>query len=412
MCEYCFGPLEAEYAMDRVARVMSRRHVKKGPASIWRYADILPVEMESPVELAAGYTPLLRADRLARELGLKYVFLKNECANPTGSFKDRMVAVAVSKALEFGYKTLACASSGNLAHSLAAHCARAGLGCVIFLPSDIEPSLATAAGVYGAEIITVKGTPAEINRLCTEAASRTKWAFINVHLRPFYAEGAKTLAYELCEQFDWQIPGNVIMPLASGALLTGTARGFKEMRRLNLAKGMDVRLFGVQAEGCSPIVKAFDGKTSVILPTKPKTIAKSLSVGNPADGIYALDAIRESGGAAVSVPDEEIMECTSMLARTEGIYSDPSGGAVVAAARRLVKNRKIRVGEQVVLVIPGKGSTSQEQVQNLSTQPHGIDPTMEALMNIIPRIEAKTARVEHDPDALTFGAAVTAPVRD
>lgn len=390
MCEFCFGPLEVEYNYERVARQLTRKRVKKGPRSIWRYRELLPVDMDSPVELGAGYTPLLQTDRLARAVGLRTLFVKYEGANPTFSCKDRNVAVAVSKALEFGFKTLACASAGNLAVSLAAHSARAGLRCVIFLPHGSDTSVISSASVYGADIVTVKGAPADVNRLCAEAAMQVNWAFVNIHLRPFYAEGAKTIAYEICEQLEWSSPHNVIMPMASGSTLTGIYRGFNELRKIGLLKGIDAKMIGVQPEGCSPITKAFEGSTSVILPAKPDTYVKSLSVGTPADGTYALEAIRESEGCAVSVSDDEITEGVKLLARTEGIYAEPSGGAAVAALRKLVAKKKIRVGEQVVLVIAAKGLPSAEYAESISSQPYQIEPTRDAMNMIIARIEADT----------------------
>ena len=388
MCEYCFGPLAVEYNYERVGKILTRKRVRKGPESLWRYRDILPIEGETPVDLNAGFTPLIRADRLAKAIGLRTLYIKHEGFNPTFSCKDRMVSVAVSKAQEFKYDTVACASTGNMGLSLAAHAAQAGLQCVIFQPLGPGSTRATTVGVYGAKLITVDGGPAEVNRLCTEAAARSRWAFVNVHLRPFYAEGAKTIAFEIAEQLGWTLPTHVFAPMASGATLAGIARGFEELRTLGLVRGQDPRISGVQPIGCPPIVRAYETNTNVIMPVESQTSVQSLSVGNPADGIYALNAIRESGGAAVAVPDSAIMDCVKLLARTEGIYTEPSGGAAVAALRALVERRKIRVGEQVVLVLPAKGLAAQEHIEAVAEKPSVIQPNLTALRKLLEELGA------------------------
>lgn len=385
-CEYCFGPLEVEYNYERLSKLVTRKRLRRGPDSLWRFRELLPLENEGCVDLGGGNTPLLRADRLARAIGLRSVFIKNECFNPTYSVKDRMVSVAVSKAVEFQYETVACASTGNLAQSLAAHAARAGLQCVIFQPLGAAVTRQTAAGAYGATVIGVDGGTAEINRLCTEAAARSRWAFINVHLRPFYAEGPKTIAFEIADQLEWSLPNHVIAPMASGALLAGMARGFDELRRLALIRGSDAHISGVQPRGCSPIVTAFENNTNVIMPVQPNTMAASLSVSNPADGIYALNAIRDTGGTAVGVNDNEIIEGMKLLARAEGIYSDPSGGAVVAALRRLVEKRRIRVAEQIVLIIPAKGLAAPEATEPICEPAYTMQPNIAALRDLLKKM--------------------------
>jgi threonine synthase len=383
MCEYCFGPLGVEYNMERAGKIMTRKRIRNGPHSLWRYRDLLPLESETPVDLHAGFTPLARADRLAKRIGIKNLYLKNECFNPTDSVKDRMVSVAVSKALEFKYDTVACASAGNMSLSLAAHAAAAGLRCVIFQSARQDATRMTGGGVYGAEVVNVDGTPAEVNQLCADAAARSRWAFINVHLRPFYAEGAKTIAFEIAEQMGYYLPGHVIAPMASGAMLAGMARGFREIRALGLVRGPETKISGAQAHGCSPIVKAFDEKTTVIRSVTPDTTIKSLSVGNPADGAYALQAIRDTGGFATCSNDRAIMECVRMLAETEGVYADPAGGAAIMALRTLLERKRIRVNEQVVLIIPARGATTPDPAETAARKPRTIPPSMAALKELL-----------------------------
>ena len=383
MCEYCFGPLAVEYNMDRAGKLMTRKRVRNGPHSLWRYRDLLPLDAEAAVDLCAGYTPLMRADRLARQIGLKTLFIKNECFNPTFSVKDRMVSVAVSKAVEFKYDTVACASTGNLSQSLAAHAAAAGLKCVIFQSALADTSRRTGGGVFGAQVVNVDGGPAEINRMVTEAAAKSRWAFVNVHLRPFYAEGAKTLAFEIAEQLGFYLPAHVIAPMASGAMLAGMARGFKEIRALGLVRGPEVKVSGAQARGCSPIVTAFEQNTTVIRSVDPNTSVTSLSVGNPADGVYALGAIRESGGYAVAAGDRAIMDNVRLLAGTEGIYADPAGGAALTALRTMIERKRVRAGEQVVLVVPAKGATAPEHMQAVAREPKKIQPNLSALKDLL-----------------------------
>lgn len=383
MCEYCFGPLGVEYNMDRAGKLMTRKRIRNGPNSMWRYRDLLPLEGDAAIDLNAGFTPLVRADRLAKRIGIKNLFIKNECFNPTDSVKDRMVSVAVSKAVEFKYDTVACASAGNMSLALAAHAAAAGLRCVIFQSAKQDDARTAGGGVYGAEVINVDGTPADVNRLCVEAASRSRWAFINVHLRPFFAEGAKTIAFEIAEQMGYYLPGHVIAPMASGSMLAGMARGFHEIRALGLVRGPEIKISGAQAHGCSPIVKAFEENTNVIRSVQPDTGIRSLCVGNPADGIYALRAIRESGGFAASSNDRAIMDSVRMLAETEGIYADPAGGAVIMALRTLLERKRIRVNEQVVLVVPARGATTPDPADTAARKPRTVKPDTAALKELL-----------------------------
>src|SRR5271155_445543 len=315
VCDYCFGPLEVAYDYERIAATVSRERIAAGPRTIWRYRDLLPVTDEHPVDLGAGFTPLVRADRLAAELGLGELWIKDDTANPTGSFKDRVVSVALTKARQLGFKVAACASTGNLANSVAAHAARAGMDSVVLIPHDLETAKITMTAVYGGTVIAVEGNYDDVNRLCAELTSeRPSWAFVNVNVRTYYAEGSKTLAFEVAEQLGWQAPDHVIVPVASGSQLTKVAKGFAELGTVGLLDEQpQVRISGAQAAGCSPVATAFAEGADAIRPVKPSTIAKSLAIGNPADGWYALKAIRESGGAFGSVTDEEIIDGIRLL---------------------------------------------------------------------------------------------------
>src|SRR5271154_1243205 len=316
-CEWCFGPLEVAYDYDAIARAISREKIAAGPASLWRYSDLLPVEGSSAIDLGTGFTPLVRADRLAAELGLGEVWLKNDTRNPTNSFKDRVVSVALSKALEFGFKVAACASTGNLANSVAAHAARAGLRSYVFIPSNLEQGKIVTTSVYGGNVVAIEGNYDDVNRLCAELAGIYDWAFVNVNMRPFYAEGSKTFAFETAEQLGWRAPDHVIVPAPSGSLLPNIQKGFSEVHRVGLLDDEpNVRMSGAQALGCSPISTAVIDKSDTIRPGKPDTIAKSLAIGNPADGYFALDAVRNSAGGFAAVSDGEIVAGMELLART------------------------------------------------------------------------------------------------
>jgi len=305
VCDFCFGPLEVDYDYERIAAVVSRKQIAAGPQTIWRYAPLLPVDDPAPIDLGTGCTPLVRADRLAAELGLRDLWLKNDTTNPTGSFKDRVVSVALTKARQLGFKVAACASTGNLANSVAAHAARAGMVSVVFIPHDLEMAKIVTTAVYGGHLIAVEGTYDDVNRLCAELASEhPSWAFVNVNIRTYYAEGSKTLAFEVAEQLGWKAPDHVVVPVASGSQLTKIRKGFGELYRVGLLdEEPHVRISGAQAAGCSPVATAFADGADAIRPVKPHTIAKSLAIGNPADGWYALDAVRSSGGAFASVTD-------------------------------------------------------------------------------------------------------------
>jgi len=342
-CEWCFGPLEVAYDYDAIAKSVTREKIAAGPLSLWRYADLLPVEADAAVNLGTGFTPLVRADRLAAELGLGEVWVKDDTRNPTNSFKDRVVTIAMSKALEFGFKVLACASTGNLANSVAAHAAHAGLRSYVFIPSNLEQGKIVTTAVYGGNVVAIEGNYDDVNRLCAELADLYQWAFVNVNMRPYYAEGSKTLAFETAEQLGWQAPDHVVVPAASGSLLTKIRKGFEELYKVGLLdEEPHVRMSGAQALGCSPIATAYIEQSDTIRPVKPDTIAKSLAIGNPADGYFALDAVRTSGGGFAAVTDGEVVEGMRLLARTEGIFAETAGGVTIATLKQLAAEGVIR----------------------------------------------------------------------
>jgi len=378
-CEWCFGPLEVVYDYDAIRAAVTREKIAKGPDTIWRYSDLLPVEGDTAVDLGAGYTPLVRADRLAEALGLGEVWVKNDTLNPTNSFKDRVVAVALSKALELGFKTAACASTGNLANSVAAHAARAGLKSYVFVPSDLEAGKIVTTSVYGGNVVAVDGNYDDVNRLCAELAGMYPWAFVNVNMRPFYAEGSKTLAFETAEQLGWQAPDHVVVPMASGSLLTKIDKGFRELYKVGLLdEEPNVRVSGAQAEGCSPIAKAFIDESDTIKPVKPSTIAKSLAIGNPADGYFALDVVRRTGGGMSAVSDDEVVAGIQTLARTEGIFAETAGGVTIATLAKLARDGVVKPDERVVVYITGHGLKTLDAVQDVARPTATIPPTLDA----------------------------------
>jgi threonine synthase len=380
VCEYCFGPLEVSYDYDAIARSISRASIAAGPTSIWRYADLLPASNDGAVDLGAGFTPLIRADRLAAELGLGELWLKNDTLNPTGSFKDRVVAVALARARELGFKVAACASTGNLANSVAAHAARAGMRHVVFIPADLEAGKIVTTAVYGPHLVAVDGNYDDVNRLCAELASeRETWAFVNVNLRTYYAEGSKTLAFETAEQLGWQAPDHVVVPVASGSQLTKIAKGFSELWKVGLLEEEPhVRVSGAQAAGCSPVATAFVERHDYVRPVKPATIAKSLAIGNPADGWYALDTVRSSGGRLAAVTDEELVDGMLLLARTEGIFAETAGGVTIATLAKLAAAGVVRPDERVVAYVTGQGLKTIEAVADRAGPTVTIAPTIES----------------------------------
>jgi len=355
-CEHCFGPLEVTYCSRAEADADElRRRIQAGPHSLWRYSDFLPVKAPPRGTLAAGWTPLVRVDRLAEELGLRELWIKNDAANPTHSFKDRVVSIALARARELGFETVACASTGNLANAVAAHAAAAGLDSYVFVPADLEEQKLLATGVYGTNLVAVRGTYDDVNRLCTELSAEHQWAFVNINLRPYYAEGSKTLAFETAEQLGFELPHRVICPIASGSLFTKIARGFEEWLGLGLVAGGLPAFNGAQAAGCSPVASAFQAGADVCRPVKPDTIAKSLAIGNPADGPYALDLARQTGGGVDSVTDEQIRDGIKLLARTTGIFTEAAGGVTIAVLAELARRGEIEPEERVVAYLTGEG---------------------------------------------------------
>ncbi|MFN2505728.1 MAG: threonine synthase [Acidimicrobiales bacterium] len=385
VCEYCFGPLEVTYDYEAIAAGLSRESIAAGPPSIWRYADLLPAHNDGAVDLGAGFTPLVRADRLAAELGLGELWLKNDTLNPTGSFKDRVVAVALARARELGFKVAACASTGNLANSVAAHAARAGMRHVVFIPADLEEGKVVTTAIYGPNLVAVDGNYDDVNRLCAELASeRPTWAFVNVNLRTYYAEGSKTLAFETAEQLGWQVPDHVVVPVASGSQLTKIAKGFEELWKVGLLdEEPHVRVSGAQALGCCPVATAFTEHHDYVRPVKPSTIAKSLAIGNPADGWYALDTVRSSGGALAAVTDEELVEGMVLLAQTEGIFAETAGGVTIATLAKLAASGHVRPDERVVAYITGHGLKTIEAVAAQARPTVTIPPTLEAFADAL-----------------------------
>ncbi len=382
VCDFCFGPLEVTYDYDRVAAHMTRERIAAGPRTIWRYANLLPVADAAPVDLGAGFTPLIRADRLAAELGLGELWIKDDTANPTGSFKDRVVSVALTKARELGFKVAACASTGNLANSVAAHAARAGMESVVLVPHDLEAAKVTMTAVYGGRLFAVEGSYDDVNRLCAELTSeQPSWAFVNVNVRTYYAEGSKTLAFEVAEQLGWRAPDHVVVPIGSGSQLTKVAKGFAELGRVGLLdETPSVRMSGAQAVGCAPVATAFAEGTDAIRPVKPNTIAKSLAIGNPADGWYALEAIRRSGGSCAAVTDDEILDAIRLLARTEGVFAETAGGVTIATLAKLAAAGEVRRDERVVAMVTGHGLKTVEALSGDATSgpTATIAPTLEA----------------------------------
>jgi threonine synthase len=380
VCEWCFGPLEVAYDYERIAATISRERIARGPSSIWRYADLLPADANGAVSLGGGFTPLVRADRLAAELGLGELWIKNDALNPTGSFKDRVVSVALTKARELGFKVAACASTGNLANSVAAHAAQAGMHSVVFIPADLEEAKVVASAVFGGDVIAIDGNYDDVNRLCAELTSeRPDWAFVNINIRTYDGEGSKTLAYEVAEQLGWQAPDHVVVPIGSGSQLTKIAKGFAELYTVGLLdQAPAVRISGAQAAGCSPVAAAFAAGTDVIRPVRPATIAKSVAIGDPADGPYALDVVRRSGGAIDSVTDDEIVEGIRLLARTEGIFAETAGGVTIATLAKLAAAGVVRADERVVAYVTGNGLKTLDAVASGCRPTATIRPTLDA----------------------------------
>lgn len=377
VCEFCFGPLEVSYNYDFIKAKISKEKILNGPKSLWRYEDLLPVEGKPTVGVNAGFTPMIHAKNLGFELGLENLYLKNDTVNClTLSFKDRVVSVALTRAKELGFNTVACASTGNLANSVAAHAAEAKLRCFVFIPSDLEAGKVLGNLVYKPNVVAVEGNYDDVNRLCSEIAGEYQWAFVNINIRPYYSEGSKTLAYETVEQLGWRTPDHVVVPIASGSLLTKISKGFQEFEQLGFVSNVKTRIHGAQAEGCSPVASAFKEKRDFIRPVKPKTIAKSLAIGNPADGFYALKVVQNSGGMIEHVTDEEVVDGMLTLARTEGIFAETAGGVTIAVLKKLAKQGLFQRGETTVAYITGNGLKTQEAVAPVVGVPWHIQPNL------------------------------------
>lgn len=378
VCEMCFGPLEAVYDYDGIRKRLTKEKIAGRGRNIWRYAELLPVDSEPALGLQVGFTPLVRAENLAAALGVSEVYVKNDAVcHPTLSFKDRVVSVALSKAVEFGFDTTGCASTGNLANSVSSISAAGNLESFIFIPQDLERSKILNTVVYGANLIGVRGTYDDVNRLCSEIAGKYSWAFVNINMRPYYSEGSKSYAYEIMEQLGWRAPKHIVVPMASGSLLTKIWKAIKEFELLGMVEPADTKIYGAQAAGCSPISTAFKNGWEMFKPVKPDTVAKSLAIGTPADGYYAMSVVRESGGFAEDVSDAEIVDAISLLARTEGIYTETAGGVTLGVTKKLIDRGKIPGDEPIVVSITGNGLKTQDAVEDRLPEPEIIGPSLE-----------------------------------
>ena len=384
VCEFDFGPLEVVYDYAKIKKSMTKAALAKRPETMWRFRELLPVADKPTVGTRVGYTPLVKADRLAKWLGVREAWVKNDAVNyPTLSFKDRVVSVALSRAKELGFKTVACASTGNLANSVAANAASAGLDAIVFIPADLEEGKILNSLIYGARVVSIRGHYDEVNRLCAEIAGKYGWAFVNVNMRPYYAEGSKSMAYEVTEQLGWKLPQHTVVPMASGSLLTKLHKGYQELIKLGLAKDTKPTVHGAQATGCSPISAAYKQGMDFFKPVKPDTIAKSLAIGTPADGFYALKVMKETGGASDDVTDDEIREAMSALAECEGIFTETAGGVTVGVAKKLVASGKIPAEDSVVLCVTGNGLKTLDAVQGHVGKPAEIKPSLREFEQLI-----------------------------
>ncbi len=388
VCEFCFGPLEVDYNYEAIQKSISRRSIEQGPQSLWRYVDLLPID-EAPTDgLNSGFTPLIHAKNLGDTLGVKHLYIKDDSVcHPTLSFKDRVVSIALSKAKEFDFDTVSCASTGNLANAVAAHAAIANLNCFIFIPADLELGKVVASLVYAPTVVGITGTYDEVNRLCSEIAGVYPWAFVNINIRPFYAEGSKTLCFELIEQLGWEAPDHIIAPAAGGSLITKIGKALKEFYHLDLIEKPNTKIHVAQAAGCGPIVNTYKENGDFVKPVKPDTIAKSLAIGNPADGIYAVNTVRKSGGIGEHATDDEIIEAIKLLAATEGIFTETAGGVTLAVAKKLIENGHITPDERTVLAITGNGLKTIEALEKKTDEPHIIAPQLNAFRKLMASIE-------------------------
>jgi len=386
VCEYCFGPLEVDYDYERIKNKLTKEEIESRPKNLWRYKELMPIDGEPTSGLESGFTPLIRAKNLEKALGVKELYIKNDAVNfPTLSFKDRVVAVALSKAKEFGFKIVACASTGNLANSLAAQSAVANLKRFIFIPADLELGKVIGTLIYNPTLVAVEGNYDQVNRLCSEIATKYKWAFVNINIRPYYAEGSKTYAYEIAEQLGWKTPKHIVVPCAGGSLITKIWKGFLEFENLGLISKVNTKIYAAQATGCAPIITAVKEDSEILKPIKPDTIAKSLAIGNPADGIYAAGTVKKSGGWAEDVSDDEIVEAIKLLARTEGVFTETAGGVTLGVTRKLIEQGRIPKDESIVVCITGNGLKTQEAVAKKIGKPIKIKPNISSFEENVKR---------------------------
>ncbi len=378
VCDICFGPLEAVYNYDTIKEALTRDVIERRDRNIWRYKELLPVDKEPTIGLKVGYTPLVRAENLGKALGVSEIYIKNDAVCfPTLSFKDRVVSVALSKAKEFGFDTAACASTGNLANAVASLTSSGNLKSFIFIPYDLEQAKIVATTVYGSNLIGIKGTYDDVNRLCSEIAGKFGWAFVNINMRPYYAEGSKSFAYEMMEQLGWRAPKHIVVPMASGSLLTKVWKAIQEFETIGLIDKSDTCIYGAQATGCSPITTALKNGWEIFKPVKPDTIAKSLAIGTPADGFYAMGVMKNSGGAGEDASDKEIVEGIKLLAETEGIFTETAGGVTIAVTKKLIEQGAIPKDESIVVSITGNGLKTQEAIVQDVSQPQIIEARLE-----------------------------------
>jgi threonine synthase len=381
VCDFCFGPLEVAYDYGAIAKTLSRESIQDGPLTIWRYDALLPASRENAVNIGAGMTPLLKADNLGKELGLNNLWIKNDAANPTHSFKDRVVSVAATKAVEFDFDTIACASTGNLAGATAAHGAKAGMNTMVFIPADLERGKVLGAAIFGS-VVLVNGNYDDVNRLCSELGDDRRWAFVNINMRPYYSEGSKSIGYELAEQLGWHAPEHIIVPVASGSLFTKVYKGLNEFAQLGIIDHANTKMHIAQPFGCSPVAKAFIEDLAHPKPVIPDTIAKSLAIGSPADGYYTVGLANKTGGSATIVPESEIAEGMKLLAETEGIFTETAGGVVISTLRRLAREGVIGPDEETVALITGTGLKTLEAIED-SVSTKTIDATVRSFDEIL-----------------------------
>jgi threonine synthase len=393
VCDDCFGPLDIRYDYEAIKHAISRKKISARPHNLWRYRELLPIDDEPRVGLYSGFTPLVRADRLGAVLGVKELYIKDDSVNhPTFSYKDRVVPVAISKAIEFNFDTVACASTGNLANSVAAHAAVAGLKCYVFIPDDLEPAKVIGSAIYGPHVVAIKGNYDDVNRLCSEIGDKYRWAFVNVNLRPYYAEGAKTHGFEIAEQLGWKLPQHLVVASAGGTILPRLAKSFDELARVGLIGDSRCKIYSAQATGCAPIIEALHRGTDMVTPVKPNTIATSIAIGDPADGYDVIHTLRDRGGWGESATDVEIIDAIKLLARTEGIFTEPAGGAEVAVTKKLIEQGRIPRDESIVISITGNGFKSLEAVSASIGQPREIAATLEQFDALFEALNRNTGR--------------------